>query len=307
MSQELADYIKQVRGKGFKDEEIKKILLESGWQEKEIGLFLVPDLKSSNRFLKPSSVLILTILIIAVGGYFVLAKTQGLWPFESLESENISSLSFPNEFSVGVHGFPVLTIEDGMGRRAGLNLEERFDEMEDSKIRCFVEFCDISINNIPNGVYILTLWGNRESSFMLNIDYLSKISITNNQYFGYFHGGQLSYQLIIDGGKTPAVVLKEKIKSVGGIGSVSAEVDGKLVTKISWDKMPEALSYNVYGKKDEPFFSFLKNTTSVEYIASHPWKSWGDDSKDDYSYGVTAVGPGGEESFFSFTQNFEIE
>lgn len=171
MSQDLQNYIKQLRENGLSDKEMREELEKAGWSEEQINLYLAEITHtntqgaSGTKHQKTSKKRLLVIALLGVillgGGAIFLASYSGLWNLQPIgDNENapqrmVSNYGFSFDIPIGWHIWEgqsaagdLMSKTDFADSVLNVMKDDKIDIAEDSKLKEYQEFMnDWNIEN----------------------------------------------------------------------------------------------------------------------------------------------------------------
>ncbi|MCK5544471.1 MAG: carboxypeptidase regulatory-like domain-containing protein [Desulfobulbaceae bacterium] len=217
--------------------------------------------------------------------------------------EAISVLSF---FVTGQVRF---CVTDSMGNRSGADpvSGNPLEEIPNSRVIFGVEGGEAGIEGPVGGTYSLTVFGESERDFHIDVGYADADHTEAHDLWGYCSGGQISFQVTVNATADPRITILPPAIKPEGVLADPYPSDALTCTSLSWLESTQegVTSYNIYSAGDtDPYFAKIATLPygTTYFETTDLWA--GDDAVPIKTYAVTAVKGDGSESFFSErTQN----
>jgi hypothetical protein len=194
---------------------------------------------------------------------------------------------------------PLLT--DPTGKKSGINLTTGIQENEitDATISADMESAGISIENVADGTYTLTVNGEDAEDSWITVSYMDVDSNEERRLHHFNHAVQVSFTITVNSASAQKLTVTRLPELPANL---QADVVGttSLLTKLSWSAVttPGVTGYNIYSRRDDaPFLTSIGTTTGTTFDTTHPWAF--NDTVMSHLYAVTAIKDDGTESFLS--------
>ncbi|MBU4264284.1 MAG: right-handed parallel beta-helix repeat-containing protein [Proteobacteria bacterium] len=231
------------------------------------------------------------------------AITKELLPKGIDEALVQSSLSL--SISAGMR----LSITDALARETGVNpvtLEIK-EEIPESEVFFTAQGGEIGVLNPLEGLYNVSIFGEVDRNFHLDITYLGDKGMEIIKLKGFRPVTVGTFQLSVSSTGDPMVTIIPSVETPSGLFGEPYVSGDNLLTRLTWTISvgAEIASYNIYGVSNtEPYFVKIGTVAAgvSSFDTTHAWSS--EPSIPLMTYVVTAVKNDGSESFFSNeTQN----
>ncbi len=227
----------------------------------------------------------------------VLAQSAAVKGVEDSDA-TLSVLSF------SVTGPVRFCLTDPTGNQAGVDpvSGNPLEEVPNSRVIFGVEGGEAGIEGPVDGTYSLTVFGESERDFHIDVGYADADHTEAHDLWGYYSDHQISFQVTVSAAADPRITILPPAMKPEGVQADPYPSDAITCTSLSWLESTEegVTSYNIYSAGDtDPYFTKIAtlpySTTGLE--TTDLWA--GDDAVPVRTYAVTAVKGDGSESFFS--------
>ncbi len=198
--------------------------------------------------------------------------------------------------TISVIGRAMPYVSDPSGMKTGINPDtfEQEDSISESAVSVTGEMSDIIIQNVSDGEYTLFLKDGYTEDFRLMFTYTDNEKTVQQTYSSFSHEKTVSFTFTVDSNSTDRIIINRTPAPPANLQADFA--DSK--TRLSWNAVSGAVSYNVYSKQeDEPYLALIGITEALFYDTANEWAA--DSSVITRIYAVSAVKSDGTESFLS--------
>ncbi|MGE0087748.1 MAG: DUF1566 domain-containing protein [Desulfococcaceae bacterium] len=204
-----------------------------------------------------------------------------------------------NEVAVSItgRGVPYLTGPSGQSSGINPNTGGREDGIAECTLSMNGTGRNISISNAADGVYTLKIKGDYAEDGHIMLSYADKETSAVRSHHFFNNASLLTVSFTIDSTSADRITVNRTPSAPAGLIANAVNVSG-LQTRLSWNPVTGAVSYNVYGRQyGETWLSPLTNITGTVYDTGHSWAV--NSGIATRIYAVSAVASDGSESFLS--------
>ena len=190
---------------------------------------------------------------------------------------------------------------DPTGKKSGINQTTGLQENEiaNAAVSADQESAGISVENVADGVYTLTLGGEGTEDSWVTVSYMDADATVERRMHHFSHAVAVSFTIMVNAAATERITITRNPDTPVNL-LADAIGTSSLVTKLSWDTVSTTgvTGYNVYSRRDdEPFLTLVGTTSGTTYDTADPWAV--DDTVMSHLYAITAIKADGTESFLS--------
>jgi pimeloyl-ACP methyl ester carboxylesterase len=212
--------------------------------------------------------------------------------------------SITSSLYISVNGAVRTCVTDPSGNKSGVDpvTGDIVEQIAGSETYFRFSGGEVEIKNPTQGSYSVTIFGDQEKDYQLEVGYLNSQSNQLISLQGFNGAIPTSFQLVLNPSSQPAVGIVPSVNSPTGAVAEPYSSNGTELTRIRWNQSstPGVVSYNIYSAADvEPYFKKIASVPAGQsaYDLTHPWSY--DPSATLRVYAITAVTDTGAESFFS--------
>ncbi|MFZ4703250.1 MAG: PKD domain-containing protein, partial [Candidatus Methylumidiphilus sp.] len=175
--------------------------------------------------------------------------------------------------------------------------QSREDNIPEGTFALDGSLASLNLLNLPEGVYSLSLQGDRTEEYEVSFAYSDADGPQRLQWNGFHQGGTETVLFSIGGtGNNKLQVLRTPLPPAN-LQAWAYQSNG-LKTRLTWEASATAVSYRIYTRRlDMPTFSFSGTAATPGYDTPDEWAD--DGVKIQRLYAVTAIDDKGNESFMS--------
>lgn len=206
--------------------------------------------------------------------------------------------------SFSVTGAVHICVTDPQGNRAGVDpvSGNPLEDIQGSRVIFGVEGGEVGIDGPVAGTYSLTVFGEAERDFHLDVGYMDDNTTEILRFRGFCPNTPCTFTISVTPSGTPRITITPPAGAPTGFNVDPYTSGATEYTRLTWNATGEAgvTGYNIYSVAElDPYFAKVATVTAgtTSYDSVDQWSS--DSSTQVMTYAVTAVKSDGIESFFS--------
>jgi hypothetical protein len=176
------------------------------------------------------------------------------------------------------------------------------EDIQGSRVIFGVEGGEVGIDGPVAGTYSLTVFGEAERDFHLDVGYMDDNTTEILRFRGFCPNTPCTFTISVTPSGTPRITITPPAGAPTGFNVDPYTSGATEYTRLTWNATGEAgvTGYNIYSVAElDPYFAKVATVTAgtTSYDSVDQWSS--DSSTQVMTYAVTAVKSDGIESFFS--------
>jgi hypothetical protein len=194
---------------------------------------------------------------------------------------------------------PIITSQSGTKTGIDFTTGSRLLEIGNSTAYADQESASLTIANIENGIYSVTLDGTDNEDATITLSLMDGTNAVEKEFHYFSHAAPTTFTISVNTASPDKISV---IRSPEAPTAFQADAVGatSLSTRLTWAASisPDVTGYNVYSRlTTEPYLIQLGTTTQNSFDTSHPWPI--DTTIISRVYAVAAIKADGTESFLS--------